>query len=104
MNGLVSFRLCTLTDEELIKKIDEQTDNMFRSQQVPVRHIPAQPNNDYDLLVGELIMRFNERKEPRSTLFSKVYTKEECGKIKEDTFPNKEEIIKTLNKKGLIDD
>ena len=61
MNGLVSFRLCTLTDEELIKKIDQQTDDMFRSQKVPSRNIPARPNEDYDLLVGELIMRFNKR-------------------------------------------
>ena len=66
MNGLVSFRLCTLTDEELIKKIDQQTDDMFRSQKVPSRNIPARPNEDYDLLVGELMMRFNERVEPRT--------------------------------------
>jgi len=58
MNGIVSFMLCTLTDEELIARVDLYTDNMFRAQEVPTRHIPAQPNNDYDLLVGELILRF----------------------------------------------
>jgi len=62
MNGIVSFRLCTLTDEQLIEKIDEVTDNMFREQKVPARHIPARPNEDYDLLIGELILRFGELK------------------------------------------
>ena len=60
MNRIVSFRLCTLTDEELIARVDLYTDNMFEAQEVPTRHIPAQPNNDYDLLLGELIVRFKE--------------------------------------------
>jgi hypothetical protein len=44
----------------LTNKIDKQTDEMFETQKVPTRHIPAQPDADYDLLVGELILRFKE--------------------------------------------
>jgi len=62
MNGIVSFRLCTLTDKELIEKIDEKTDQMFRTGDIPTRYIPARPNSDYDLLVGELVQRFIEAK------------------------------------------
>lgn len=57
MNQLVSFRLCTLSNDELMRKVDEMTDAMFQTQRVPDRHIPARPNGDYDLLVGELIKR-----------------------------------------------
>jgi len=66
MNAIVSFRLCTLSDEELIKEVDRQTDAMYnrnnltRNDGVPMRHIPARPDEDYDLLVGELLVRFNE--------------------------------------------
>ena len=61
MNGIVSFRLCKLSDEELLEKVDKMTDEMFQKREVPERHIPAKPDSDYDLLVGELIVRFNER-------------------------------------------
>ena len=61
MNAITSFRLCTLTDEELVNRIDELTDNMFREQKVPTRHIPARPDSDYDLLLGELLVRFNHK-------------------------------------------
>ena len=60
MNAITSFRLCKLSTHDLIAKIDEQTDNMFKNQEVPVRHIPARPDADYDLLIGELILRFGE--------------------------------------------
>ena len=60
MNAIVSFRLCKLTDQELIERIDQQTDDMFRSQKLPARHIPARPDQDYDLLIGELLLRFGE--------------------------------------------
>ncbi len=68
MNGLVSFGLCTLTDEELIEKVDSLTDEMYEKGKLHSRHIPARPNADYDLLVGELLIRFkntlsNETKE-----------------------------------------
>jgi hypothetical protein len=68
MNGIVNFRLCTLSDLELIKKVDQLTDDLFgnennqKRENVLIRHIPAQPNNDYDLLIGELILRFKEVK------------------------------------------
>lgn len=60
MNAISSFRLCTLSDKELLKKIDELTDKMFTDGKIPTRHIPAEPNNDYDLLIGELLIRFSE--------------------------------------------
>lgn len=58
MNRLVSFGLCTLTDEELIEKVDSLTDEMYKTGQLHSRHIPARPNADYDLLIGELLIRF----------------------------------------------
>lgn len=61
MNGLLQFKLCTLTDEELIKLVDETTDQMFKTGKIPYRHIPARPNEDYDLLVGELIVRYADK-------------------------------------------
>ncbi|NDV93471.1 hypothetical protein D0T84_00875 [Dysgonomonas sp. 521] len=61
MNSIVSFRLCKLSDEELLEKVDKMTDEMFQKREIPTRHIPAKPDSDYDLLVGELVMRFNER-------------------------------------------
>lgn len=60
MNGIVSFRLCKLTTEELIRKVDEMTDEMYQTGQTPTRHIPARPDEDYDLLVGELVQRMRE--------------------------------------------
>jgi hypothetical protein len=57
MNGIVSFRLCKLSNDELLKKVDETTDNMYKNCRIPDRHIPARPNEDYDLLVGELVVR-----------------------------------------------
>ena len=60
MNGIATFRLCTLKHKELIKKIDKSTDNMFVSGKLPNRFIPARPNEDYDLIVGEMIYRFDE--------------------------------------------
>ena len=64
MNAIASFRLCTLSDVQLIKNIDEITDKMYQTGEIPYRHIPARPDSDYDLLIGELIQRFNERLTP----------------------------------------
>ena len=55
MNAICSFRLCKLTDQELLEKIDKQTDEMFKRNK-----IPAQPDNDFDLLIGELILRYKD--------------------------------------------
>ena len=60
MNGIVKFSLCTLTNSELLQKVDEGTDRMYKTGKIPDRNIPAQPDNDYDLLVGELVTRFAE--------------------------------------------
>lgn len=62
MNGIVNFRLCTLTDQELVEAVDKATDEMYKTLDVPTRHIPARPNSDFDLLVGELVQRFIEAK------------------------------------------
>ena len=65
MNGIVSFRLCKLSDEELLEKVDKMTDEMFQKREIPIRHIPAKPDSDYDLLVGELLMRFKDKIESK---------------------------------------
>lgn len=61
MNSIAAFRNCTLSNIELLAKVDVFTDEMFKKQEVPTRHIPARPNDDYDLLIGELIQRFQEK-------------------------------------------
>ena len=63
MNSLVSFRLCKLSTPELLEKVDKLTDEMYQKQEVPTRHIPARPDSDYDLLVGELILRAKQQLE-----------------------------------------
>ena len=63
----VSFNLCMLSDSELIEKVDKLTDEMFTTQKVPARHIPARPNDDYDLLVKELIRRFHNMTKKHKT-------------------------------------
>ena len=60
MNSLVSFRLCTLSNDELIAMVDDKTDEIFKTGNIPSRHIPARPDGDYDLLVGELLLRFKD--------------------------------------------
>ena len=60
MNGIVQFRKCTLTDQELIDAVDKMTDEMYKDGKIPMRHIPARPDKDYDLLIGEMIVRFYE--------------------------------------------
>ena len=63
MNSIAGFRLCKLNGEDLIKKVDEHTDNIYKQGRIPDRHIPARPEQDFDLLVGELMLRFKEIKE-----------------------------------------
>ena len=60
MNAIIGFRQCSLTNEELAKKIDNLTDKIYRTGKIPERNIPAKPDSDYDLLVGEMIVRFLE--------------------------------------------
>lgn len=61
MNAIVSFGLCTLSDEDLADKVDQMTDEMYEKGDVHLRHVPARPNQDYDLLVGELCKRFKDK-------------------------------------------
>lgn len=67
MNAIVSFRKCTLSDDELLEKVDQVTDILFdykhkhERERVLSRHVPARPNSDYDLIVGELIVRHKWR-------------------------------------------
>ena len=60
MNKIVQFRLCKLSDEELVKRVDKAVDKIYQTGKIPTRNIPARPNEDFDLLVGELIVRFSE--------------------------------------------
>lgn len=52
MNAIVQFRKCTLTDKELLDAVNEGIDNMYETGKLPDRHIPARPDEDFDLLVG----------------------------------------------------
>lgn len=61
MNAIAQFRKCTLSNEELLKEVDRLTDQIYKDGKIPTRQIPARPNQDYDLLVGELILRFAEQ-------------------------------------------
>lgn len=61
MNAITSFRKCKLSNNDLLQKIDVLTDEMFKKQQVPTRHIPARPDDDYDLLIGELLQRVADK-------------------------------------------
>ena len=63
MNYIVNFNLCTLSDEDLSNKVDALTDEMFESGKIPDRQVPARPDHDYDLLVGELVKRFRKQVE-----------------------------------------
>lgn len=62
MNAITKFRLCTLTDDELLNAVDAATDQMYQTGRIPDRQIPARPDADFDLIVGELICRFIEVK------------------------------------------
>lgn len=60
--GIIQFRKCTLTDEQLAVQVAEGLQKMYTPPvTVPTRNIPARPNEDFDLLVGELVFRFNSR-------------------------------------------
>ena len=72
MNNIASFRLCTLSNQELIEAVDKATDELYNSEKQALRritrHIPARPNEDYDLIVGELIYRFAEMNKQQEKL------------------------------------
>ena len=60
MNTIAGFRLCKLSNDELIKRVDAGCDDMYKYGRIPDRHIPAQPERDFDLLLGELLMRYDK--------------------------------------------
>ncbi|MCP5016911.1 MAG: hypothetical protein GY938_16825 [Ketobacter sp.] len=49
-----------MTDRELVEAVDREVDAMYKNRKIPPRHIPARPDEDFDLLVGELVLRFLE--------------------------------------------
>lgn len=65
--GLIQFRLCTLSDTELYEKVARGLNEMYKTGNLPSRHIPAQPNDDFDLILSELIVRFKELVELKNT-------------------------------------
>jgi len=72
MNGIVQFRLCKLTDKELVEKADKMTDGLYEDGKIPSRHIPARPDHDYDLIIGELLVRFKELTEKKGLPLTKT--------------------------------
>ncbi len=63
--GLIQFRLCKLTDEQLAEAVAAGLNKMYLDPaSAPSRSIPARPDKDFDLLVGELIVRFIEKTKP----------------------------------------
>jgi len=62
--GLVQFRKCTLTDRDLAEAVAKGMNEMYTDPiSVPTRQIPARPNEDFDLITGELIVRYLEKTE-----------------------------------------
>ncbi len=62
--GLIQFRKCTLTDKPLAEAVASGLNKMYSEPvSVPSRHIPARPDEDFDLLVGEMVVRFLEKTE-----------------------------------------
>lgn len=88
MNTIATFRKCDITNDELLKRVDRLTDQMYKGYgKIPDRQIPARPNDDYDLLVGELILRFEE-------------LKAELSQVREENEQMKKMILSTLTLTG----
>lgn len=58
--GLIQFRKCTLGNKELAEKVAQKLNQMYSDGKIPSRQIPAEPDEDFDLILGELIVRFME--------------------------------------------
>jgi hypothetical protein len=81
--GLVQFRKCTLTDKALAEAVAEDLNFMYQEPvTVPARHIPARPDEDFDLITGELIVRFLEKTE----IFKQIRTLDIRHKIETGSF------------------
>lgn len=62
--GLIQFRYCSLTDQDLAEKVADGLNKMYKPPfRLPARNIPARPDEDFDLILGELIVRFIEKVE-----------------------------------------
>ncbi len=73
--GIAQFRLCTLSNNQLIKAVADGLIEMYTEPtKVPTRQIPARPDKDFDLLVAEMIIRFAELDEQIS-IQSKITNK-----------------------------
>lgn len=72
MNSIANFRKCTLSNKELLERVDIHTDNIYQLVEIPPRHIPALPDRDFDLLVGELMLRFKEMEEVNEKVTKKL--------------------------------
>lgn len=64
LSSILNFSKSTLSDYDLAQKVLEQLERMYEPPYiVPYRSIPALPDEDFDLLVGSLIIRFLEKVE-----------------------------------------
>ena len=59
--ALCNFRLCKISDTDLAERVAAHLTKMYQTGQLPSRNIPAQPDEDFDLLLGELLIRFTEK-------------------------------------------
>ena len=52
---------CDLTDKELSNKVEKELDKLIKTGGASfTMRVPVEPNNDTDLLIYELINRFNK--------------------------------------------
>lgn len=80
--GLIQFRKCTLTDALLAEAVAAALNKMYSDPvAVPTRSIPARPDEDFDLLVGEMTVRFIERNTALNRILSLDLPQEIRGKI-----------------------
>lgn len=81
--GLIQFRLCKLTDKPLAESVAAGLIKMYQEPvSVPTRNIPARPDEDFDLLVGEMVVRFLEKTE----LFKQIQQLDIEHKMEHGTF------------------
>jgi len=56
--ALCNFGLCDLSDHELAARVSAGMEQVYESGKVPARRVPADPNSELDLLIGEMTRRF----------------------------------------------
>lgn len=52
-----------ISDDEIIDSLEKQLRKMCVSRKLPIMSIPAKPNEDFDLLLAELLIRFMKKDE-----------------------------------------